>query len=671
MADERIILEIDADTGNVVKAFKKLAGQADKSGKKVGKEFGDGFSKSTSRALAGVKSKLLALGAVAGGIFATRAAVGAAAEFEQIQTRLETLTGSAKSASLVFRELKEFSAQTPFQLSDIANASSKLISFGFSAGTVRDKIAEIGEVASGSGADLGELALIYGQIGAAGKLTGERLLQLQERAIPIGSAIAKSMGVAESSVRDLVKAGKVTDAEFQKAFNSMTIEGGIFAGSLEKQSKTLSGVFSTLADNAKIFSAELGESFKPAILASANSLIKVFQELGDKVRSNAPVISENLKKIADTLLVTPAKFWLNFLAGDGAKNLQQTNTEIANLQKQLSLLNKDFEVQKNSTFSKFFNIDKETQLSILDTEEKLRKLKSLRDELIAAQPGGANEKEDAETKAKLEADAAKRQEALKQAGILKAQEDSLIALGNIGLTKQAIIEEQLAQELALIQGAEDTKAILGTEADQRRIEALNNANKQILALQKGTKTAEKAIDKTAKNINKSMNQALGNGVANGIQKVTQALVAGENVFKAFGKAVLGLVADMAIQMGKIFVATGVAQLALFATPGASILAGAALIAAGTVAKSIFGGSDSNSPGGVGGGGVASGGFVAGGTNDAPAVDQVEEREEPNTEVVVNIQGDVLDSEESGTRLVSIINDAFEKDGVVIKGAAFV
>ena len=669
MADEKIILEIDAQTGKVVKAFNKLEKGADKSGKKVGKEFSDGFSKSTSSAIGSLKGKLLALGSVAGAIFAGKAAVGAAAEFEQIQTRLETLTGSAAAASLVFKDLKDFSAQTPFQLKDIANASSKLISFGFSAGTVKDTIKEIGEVASGSGAGLQELALIYGQVAAAGKLTGERLLQLQERAIPIGPAIAKTLGIAEASVRDFVSAGKVSTDVFQEAFRSLTTEGGLFAGSLDKQSKTISGVFSTLSDNVSIFSAELGTAFGPAVIDSANSLIKLFQELGASVTANAPVISNNLKKIADILIVTPSKFWLNLLAGDAKANLAETNTEIAKLEKNLSLLNKDFAIQKESSFSKFFGIDKETQLSIINTEQEIKKLKATRDALIASQPGGGNDQKDAEARAQLEIEAQKKADALKLAQQLKAQEDSLIALGTIGLQKQEIIEQQLAKELELINNAENTKAISNFDADQRRIEALTAANNQILALKSKSKEAEKAISKTAKNINKSMNNALGNGVANGIQTVAQALIKGENVFKAFGAAVLGLMADMAIQMGKIFVATGIAQLELFSTPGASIAAGIGLIAAGTVAKSIFGGGDSSSVGGIGGGVASSGSSVA--DFDSPAIDQAEEREEPNTEVSVTIQGDVLDSQETGTRLVSIINDAFEKDGVVIKGAAFV
>lgn len=668
MADERIVIEIDADTGEVVKQFKKLFGKAKDSGKKTGKNFSKGFSSGASKALDGIKGKLISLGAIAAGVFATSVAVRAAADFEKIQTRLETLTGSAAAAGVVFDELKTLSASTPFQLGDIANASAKLISFGFSAGTVADQIKEIGEVAAGSGADLGELSLIFGQIQAQGKLSGERLLQLQERAIPIGPAIAKSMKVAESSVRDLVKEGKVTADEFQKAFTSMTTDGGIFAGSLEKQSKTLSGVFSTLSDNAKIFSSELGNALSPTLIEGANTFIKIFQEAGKAFKANAPVISDNLKKIGDVLLVTPAKFWLNFLAGDAGANLKETNSEISRLQNNLKLLSADLAIQEKSSFSKFFGIDDSTRLSIINTEQEIRKLKTTRDALVAAQPGGANEQGTAAIKAELEAKAVAKGEALKEAEREKARQVSLENLGTTGLAKQEIIEQQLAQELEAIRLAEELKAIDQMGADERRKTVLNNANAQILALQKTAQKAGTIVDKTANSINKSMNQTLGNGVANGIETITKAVMQGENVFKAFGSMVLNMMADMAIQMGKIFVATGIAQLALFSSPGASILAGAALIAAGTVAKSIFGGSDSSSP--SGGGVASSSNFVAGGAEDPPAIAQAQEREEPNTEVSVTIQGDVLDSDASGIRIVDIINNAFEKDGVVIKGASF-
>ena len=81
--------------------------------------------------------------------------------------------------------------------------------------------------------------MIYGQVAAAGKLTGERLLQFQERAIPLGPAIAKTMGVAESSVKKMVSDGKVQFADFERAFNSMSETGGLFRALLISNPKLL------------------------------------------------------------------------------------------------------------------------------------------------------------------------------------------------------------------------------------------------------------------------------------------------------------------------------------------------------------------------------------------------------------------------------------------------
>ncbi len=89
-------------------------------------------------------------------------------------------------------DLQQFAATTPFQLPGLANAASQLLSFGFAQEEVIDRLKVLGDIAAGSGSDIKEITLIFGQVAAAGKLTGERLLQLQERAIPIGPAIAET-----------------------------------------------------------------------------------------------------------------------------------------------------------------------------------------------------------------------------------------------------------------------------------------------------------------------------------------------------------------------------------------------------------------------------------------------------------------------------------------------
>ncbi len=81
-----------------------------------------------------------------------------------------------------------------------------------------------------------------------------------------------------------------------------------------------------------------------------------------------------------------------------------------------------------------------------------------------------------------------------------------------------------------------------------------------------------------------------------------------------------------------------------------------------------------SVGGGGSGGAASsfdpgsgGGGIAASPSPSTELTQPQDlqRQEVGTSVSVVIQGDVLDSEESGSRIVSLINNAFDKKGVVI------
>lgn len=218
----------------------------------------------------------IAFGALGAGI---GAAVAQAAKFESINTQFEVLIGNAEGAQKALDELKDFSASTPFEFESIAKAGQQLLGFGFAADELRPKLEEIGNVAAAVGKPIDEIGLIFGQVSAAGKLTGERLLQFQERAIPIGPAIAKTLGVAESSVKDLVSKGLVDFATFEKAFSSLSQKGGIAFGALDKQSQTVSGQFSTLKDNVSLLVADFGTEFLPVVKSVVSSLVDFIQVL--------------------------------------------------------------------------------------------------------------------------------------------------------------------------------------------------------------------------------------------------------------------------------------------------------------------------------------------------------------------------------------------------------
>lgn len=208
-------------------------------------------------------------------------------EIETLRTQFEVLTGSVGQANKAVEDLQQFAATTPFQFKDLAKSQQRLLSFGFTLEEVQDRLGDIGDVAAASGADIGELSLIFGQVRAAGKLTGERLLQLQERAIPIGPAIAKSLGVAESSVRDLVSNGKVDFATFEEAFRSLNDTGEFAFEGMTKRSRTLEGRISTLRDNFELLQANIGSRLGPAFKALVSTVTTFIQRIQNTASFNA------------------------------------------------------------------------------------------------------------------------------------------------------------------------------------------------------------------------------------------------------------------------------------------------------------------------------------------------------------------------------------------------
>lgn len=301
MAKDQVKVELTLEDRKFLKSLKRateridnFGDEAEESIRKAGLAFSSFAGNLASTAVANAFStfKDAAIGAF-------KSVVNEAAKIETLEVKFKTLTGSIGASKRILQDLQEFAAKTPFQLPGIAEAASKLLAFGVESGNVVNKLEFLGDIAAASGADLGELTLIFGQVAAAGKLTGERLLQLQERAIPIGPALAKTMGVAESSIRDLVSKGKVDFATFEKAFQSLNKEGQFAFEGMIAQSKTFSGVMSTLNDNVTMVLADIGKELLPIIKAVSSNLLKLLQNnrtaIIDFVKRGVKFLTDNLE----------------------------------------------------------------------------------------------------------------------------------------------------------------------------------------------------------------------------------------------------------------------------------------------------------------------------------------------------------------------------------------
>ena len=187
-------------------------------------------------------------------------AIKTAADYEALEMQLSILTGSAEEGAKAFKKLEEFSAGTPFQLKDLVKANNTLIGMGQSTEVAFSNLQMLGDVAAGTGANVNELAITFGQASAEGKLMTRDIREFINRGIPMTKLLADSMGVGKDAIFDLASQGKISFDVLQKAIEDATTGTGLYAGATEKMASTLGGVFSTLRDNVDRALSEIGTS---------------------------------------------------------------------------------------------------------------------------------------------------------------------------------------------------------------------------------------------------------------------------------------------------------------------------------------------------------------------------------------------------------------------------
>jgi tape measure domain-containing protein len=254
--------------------------------------------------VAGTAMKASIASALAGGAAAAGAgikAVTAAADFEQTKVAFTTLIGDAAKAEATLGKLRELGAQTPFEFPELADAGRKLIAFGESADTVPETLRRIGDVSAGVQAPVGEIAELYGKARVQGRLFAEDINQLTGRGIPIIQQLARQFGVSDSQVKKLVESGQVGFPQIEQAFIAMTSQGGQFAGMMEAQSRTTTGMFSTLKDTVNDVFLALGQPINDALRPLVGEAISMVQTL-------APMAAEAGQRVKDAIMFVVAAF---------------------------------------------------------------------------------------------------------------------------------------------------------------------------------------------------------------------------------------------------------------------------------------------------------------------------------------------------------------------------
>ena len=181
-------------------------------------------------------------------------------EYQQLEVAFETMLGSKSKADALMGQLIDTAAKTPFEMSEVAEASKMLLAYGMEGNKVNETLIRLGDIAAGLSMPLKDLAFLYGTTMVQGRLYTQDLNQFLGRGIPLADELAKQFGKNKSEVKKLVEEGKIGFPEVQKAIEALTNEGSKFGGLMEAQSKTIKGQKSNIEDAWEQMMNEIGRS---------------------------------------------------------------------------------------------------------------------------------------------------------------------------------------------------------------------------------------------------------------------------------------------------------------------------------------------------------------------------------------------------------------------------
>lgn len=446
-----------------------------------------------------------------------------------------------------------------------------------------------------------------------------------------GIRINKNIPALVSNLDGLTRALQVQAAEAQNATALET--------EFEAATKTLDASIQVFRNTLTVLQQQFIAQFAPAIKVAIDSVTEFLGLFTETEAEKISRIGQEIKNIEAQLLSAQER--VSTVGGNFFANLfggtEQTANDLLNLTTRL----KELRAEQAALLG-----------SVGDTEALTRSSEGLNENAIQVE--NLNTKLQEIDKTQLEA--------------LKME------LDNLGASDLDLLEIQLGERLALIDNAAQQELISVEEASDLRLKAL----------QANQKKASAITEKNLRDSSKRITSILQNGIVNVVQKsfafIGQKLVEGGFSFKSFVGVVLGIIADLLLQLSGAFIAIGLGIEAIKAsvvglTAGPALAAGLALAILGGALKAFSSSLTSESaPGGGGvvpaGGSIATGGF-AGDDGDEDIFTDTPEREEEQPAVTVNIQGDVLDSEETGLRIVELLNSAFDRDGAVVTGGTFV
>ena len=276
MADGKVVIEILGDSSKFASEVSKLT---DTTSKAIS-SLGSGFSKAGTVLTAAITAPL----AIAG-VKAARWASQTAANAEQVDIAFNTMLGPERAKKMI-ADLVEFAKTTPFEMAGLNKATQQMLAYGFAADDVIPMLTDVGNATAALGAGqqgIDAITRALGQMHGKGVAASQEMMQLTEVGIPAWDYLAKALHTDVAGAMEMVTK-KAVSADVAIAAIRAGMQGD-FGGLMIKQSRTLTGVLSNLAD------------------AATATIMKMYQTDGYKKMTDAlSKLADPIQKLVESLM---------------------------------------------------------------------------------------------------------------------------------------------------------------------------------------------------------------------------------------------------------------------------------------------------------------------------------------------------------------------------------
>ena len=173
-----------------------------------------------------------------------------------------TLFGSKETADSYLTNLVGMANSTPFLYDDLTSMSKALATYGYDADSILPVLQTIGDAGAALGQstnDMTAVATAIGRMKSSNKTTLEYLNILNDRGIGAVGMLSDAYGVDQGTMYSMISKGEVAGQDAARIILDALSDS--FAGSMEAQSKTFSGITSTIEGLQQELDNAMGEGY--------------------------------------------------------------------------------------------------------------------------------------------------------------------------------------------------------------------------------------------------------------------------------------------------------------------------------------------------------------------------------------------------------------------------